>query len=100
MGCCGKRRTEWLNGGEVPSTRGRTKIADGHRRNDHQPGLFEYVGVQSLTVKGVHSGILYRFSFPGEKIEVLYEDTFALMAERDLRFVGPHRSHWARNSSE
>jgi hypothetical protein len=100
MSCCGRKRTEWLIEGKTSSSRERTKIADGHRGNDHQPGLFEYVGMKSLTVKGVHSGILYRFNFPGEKIEVLYEDTFALMAERDLRYVGPHRSHRAHNSPE
>jgi hypothetical protein len=61
------------------------------RAADRQPGLFEYIGNQSLTVKGVHSGTLYRFTTPGEKIEVQYEDTFAFMAEPELIFVGPSR---------
>jgi hypothetical protein len=92
MSCCGKKRTEWLNERKTPSSVQRIDAPTVHRGSEHQPGQFEYVGMQSLTVKGVHSGILYRFTYPGERIEVLYEDTFALMAEPDLKFVGPNIS--------
>jgi hypothetical protein len=96
MSCCGQKRTEWLNEVKNAASPDRIDAVQEHQGNDRQPGLFEYTGMRSLTVRGVHSGILYRFNFPGEKVEILYEDTFALMAEPDLKFVGPHRTHQVR----
>lgn len=57
---------------------------------DSQPGknksiVFEYTGNQNLKLKGVNSGKIYYFRFQGEKIKVDSEDSFALMAERNLK---------------
>lgn len=100
MSCCGKKRTQWLNEGKTSSSHQTSDVVTSRRGIERQPGLFEYIGKQSLTVKGVHSGTLYRFTFPGEKIEVQYEDTFALMAEPDLIFVGPRRLHPTHTTAE
>lgn len=85
MICCGGKRAQLAR---VQSTQ--------TRREDHERPVetvarertaktFEYIGSGSLTVRGVVSGRTYRFTFPGERIEVAYDDSFAMMAERDVR---------------
>jgi hypothetical protein len=49
--------------------------------------VFQYVGESSLTVRGAVSGRAYRFSRPGDRIEVAYDDAFAMMAERGVKAV-------------
>ncbi len=49
--------------------------------------LFEYTGNNSLIIKGVTSGKTYHFRSSGDKILIDHDDSFALMAERDLRIV-------------
>jgi len=49
--------------------------------------MFEYVGENSLTLRGAVSGRTYRFSHPGDRVEVAYDDAFAMMAERGVKAV-------------
>ncbi len=51
---------------------------------ERKPKVFRYMGNNSLVLKGINSGRVYHFRFPGDTVEVVYEDSFALMAERDL----------------
>ncbi|MCU0918160.1 MAG: hypothetical protein MUC88_26890, partial [Planctomycetes bacterium] len=48
---------------------------------------FEYTGYRSLTVIGVASGQPYHFRHKGDRLTVQYHDSFAMMAERDLRLI-------------
>lgn len=49
--------------------------------------VFEYLGTGQLLVQGTNSGTIYRFSRTGARIEVTYEDSFALMAESELTLI-------------
>jgi hypothetical protein len=40
-----------------------------------------------LTVRGAVSGAVYRFDRRGARVEVQYEDSFALMAEPELKLI-------------
>lgn len=51
--------------------------------------VFEYIGSFSLSLKGTITGQTYFFSGPGERVAIAYEDSFSLMAERDLKSVIP-----------
>ena len=52
---------------------------------DKRDRVFEYTGKYSQTFVGAVSGKSYQFRFRGEKLKVDYCDTFAMMAERDLK---------------
>lgn len=70
-----------------------TKLSDENPANDIEPRsenetspkVFEYLGNHSLILKGISSGTKYHFRFTGDRVEVNYFDSFALMAERDLK---------------
>lgn len=51
---------------------------------------FEYTGNYSLKIIGSSSGKSYQFRFKGDKVIVGYSDSFALMAERDLK-ISPEK---------
>jgi len=88
MSCCGKKRAEWLQETKGSSRQDISETVDLRHTKEHKPKVFEYVSDQNLTLKGINSGKVYHFRFPGEKIEVAYEDSFAMMAERDLKITG------------
>jgi hypothetical protein len=98
MSCCGNKRREWQRGAatEASAAQGSADQApvETHAHpgripaDERKPLLFECVASAPLTLKGVHSGNLYRFRFPGDRVTVPYEDTFAMMAERGVRVVG------------
>lgn len=58
-----------------------TTIADKSGR------MFEYTGNYSLKITGLSSGKSYQFRFKGDKLLIDYADSFALMAERDLKVL-------------
>ncbi|MCW3089560.1 MAG: hypothetical protein JWP81_629 [Ferruginibacter sp.] len=62
-------------------------VIESTQRKESIPRTFQYTGNTNLIVKGISSGIVYHFHYNGEKIEVDYYDSFALMAERDLKTV-------------
>lgn len=49
--------------------------------------VFEYVGGGSAAVRGAVSGVMYRFSGPGERLRVDPRDRPALMQLPALRWV-------------
>jgi hypothetical protein len=49
--------------------------------------VFEYTGNNFLIVRGAISGKLYHFRFNGDKQIIDFMDSFALMAERDLKIL-------------
>ena len=49
--------------------------------------MFEYTGNYSLKITGLSSGKSYQFRFSGDKLLIDYADSFALMAERDLKIL-------------
>lgn len=85
MGCCGQKRAELSARRTVmpPSPELESEPA----RRAASPRTFEYTGSGVLTVTGVSSGSTYRFGQAGARVEVAYEDGFAMMAEPELRPV-------------
>ncbi|MBS1523380.1 MAG: hypothetical protein JST50_20435 [Bacteroidetes bacterium] len=91
MSCCGNKRKAWLN--ETRISRSRQTINDNSDMVvvDRPDRVFEYTGNSSLAITGAASGKSYSFKFKGDKIKVGYNDSFAMMAERDLR-ISPKES--------
>jgi hypothetical protein len=83
MGCCGQKRREWLQ--EINKSSKKTETIDSENTQERKPKVFEYTGKHSLKIKGAITGNIFYFRFPGYKIEVPYEDSFAMMAETDLK---------------
>ena len=54
---------------------------------DKPDRMFEYTGNYSLKITGTASGKSYQFRFSGDKLVIDYADSFALMAERDLKML-------------
>ena len=84
MNCCGKKRTEWqdtLPASTQPYVEQHTVISP---PKDTKPRVFEYTGERSLKLKGAMTGIIYYFRFKGHTLEVDYNDSFSMMAERDV----------------
>jgi hypothetical protein len=82
MSCCGKKRKEWLSQQAAPATSERS------RRTMQEPAReFEYTGPNAFSVRGAYTGNSYSFRYPGERVMVDYQDSFALMAEGELRVV-------------
>ena len=85
MSCCGKKR-EHLRQRRAPAAPiAAVPPIPEPARPDRAPRVFEYTGGQSLTLRGAVSGRTYVFTHPGECVEVAWEDSFAMLAERDVR---------------
>ena len=87
MGCCGQKRTAFKREMENSTRVQAENSADFEPPPDMKPRIFEYTGRGALTLRGISSGAVYQFRFPGEKLEVDYYDSFAMMAERDLKIA-------------
>lgn len=85
MNCCGKKRVEWLHEMKVLPRHEIPESVDLQPVKEHKSIVFEYTGNRSIRLKGVNSGKVYHFKFRGDKIEVEREDSFTMMAERDLK---------------
>ena len=85
MSCCGKKRAELSVRKAVTAPTPVIETEPGRRASS--PRTFEYTGSGVLTLTGAASGSTYRFGQPGARVEVAYEDSFAMMAERELRPV-------------
>ena len=83
MGCCGQKRRAWSQ--EINKSSKETETIDSENTKEHKPKVFEYIGKRSLKLKGTITGNIYYFRFQGYKIEVPYEDAFAMMAETELK---------------
>lgn len=87
MSCCGKRRKEWLYR-EKPANPPDDKIPVSDSYEKNRPGsFFEYTGSRSLTIRGSISGNIYYFRFRGDRLKVSGKDAWALMAERELKYI-------------
>ena len=85
MSCCGQKRAQLQRQQAQPVQPRVSTGADKHTEPPRPPRLFEYLGSGSLVLRGAVSGSTYRFSHPGDCVEVAYEDTFALLAEQIVR---------------
>jgi hypothetical protein len=85
MSCCGQKRTAYKRELENSSGSPPENSNDFEPETEMKPRIFEYTGNRNLTLKGISSGALYNFRFKGEKLAVNYYDSFAMMAERDLK---------------
>ncbi len=84
MSCCGKKRAEL----SAQRTLGvpPTPVAETEPVRRAAPiQTFEYTGTGVLTVTGAVSGETYRFRGRDARVEVTYEDAFAMMAEPELQ---------------
>jgi hypothetical protein len=88
MNCCGKKRSAWLNEVREKASAPMDKSPPSTARTT-SPGylVFEFTGESPATFRGAVTGKVYRFDFKGQKVNVDYADSFALMAERDLRYI-------------
>jgi hypothetical protein len=85
MSCCGQKRAQLLRQETQRRQPTVSVINDQRPEPARPPRIFEYLGVGSLVLRGTVSGSTYRFSHPGDCVEVAYEDTFALLAEQIVR---------------
>jgi len=85
MSCCGQKRAQLLRQQAQHRQPTISTNADQRTEPPRPPRLFEYLGSGSLVLRGAVSGSTYRFSHPGDCVEVAYEDTFALLAEQIVR---------------
>lgn len=88
MSCCGSKRAQWArqqSGAAQPAS-----VPDDDQRGarPRPPRTFEYSGTGELTLRGAVSGTIYHFDRRSARVEVMYEDAFAMMAEHDLRLTG------------
>ena len=81
MSCCGEKRAAYRR--ELQNQ----TVSDIEVAPEKKPRIFEYTGDGTLKLVGISSGAVYYFRFKGQKIEVDYYDSFALMAERDLKIA-------------
>jgi hypothetical protein len=78
--CCGKGRAQWNTRSTTPAT---TPVSDPQQSRVS----FIYVGNTAMTVTGPVSGLQYRFSRPGSRLEVDARDRILLASIRQLRQV-------------
>jgi hypothetical protein len=87
MGCCGQKRLALKQKSNNSSYHEAENSLDSQPDREKPPRVFEYTGDENLILKGISSGAVYHFHFKGEKLEVNYYDSFAMMAERDLKIA-------------
>jgi hypothetical protein len=99
MSCCGNKRSQWNRTDkqvleraspaeawrDSPQAVSQTERAAPIKEN--APRVFEYLGRSSLVVTGASSRRLYHFAYPGHRLEIEYGDSFAIMAEGELKRV-------------
>ncbi|MEP6900216.1 MAG: hypothetical protein ABJA66_00620 [Actinomycetota bacterium] len=87
MSCCGQKRMAFQQELKNLSRAEPEDFNDFQPETEKKARVFEYTGAENLILKGISSGILYHFRFKGEKLEVNHYDSFAMMAERDLKMA-------------
>jgi hypothetical protein len=88
MSCCGQKRAAWqAQAQERRETLSVVTTSIPQPPPRQRSRIFEYVGGGTLTLRGAMSGTAYRFTSPGARVEVSYEDSFAMMAERHVRVL-------------
>jgi hypothetical protein len=84
MSCCGNKRSDWLN--QAKSQDSVRNDKNYVQKKEETPKTFQYTGTRGLTIKSP-SGKTYTFLKKGETQNVDYWDSFACMAEPELRLV-------------
>lgn len=87
MSCCGSRRAQWAQEQARSGPPASAPAVDRSETGGRPARIFEYSGTGALTVRGAVSGAVYRFDRRGARVEVQYEDSFALMAEPELKLT-------------
>jgi hypothetical protein len=90
MGCCGNRRAELTHQKQAPATSrtGPSPIrASG--RVLAEAVYFQYIGETALSVRGMISRSIYRFSAPGAVVAVDGRDAPSMTAVPNLKRVKP-----------
>ena len=87
MGCCGQKRTAFKREMENSTRFQAENPVDFEPATEMKPRIFEYTGNGNMMMRGISSRTIYHFRFRGEKLEVNYYDSFAMMAERDLKIA-------------
>jgi len=87
MSCCGQKRLAYKHELKNSSHVEAENPTDFQPETEKEPKVFEYTGNDNLILRGISSGAVYHFRFRGEKLEVNYYDSFAMMAERDLKIA-------------
>jgi hypothetical protein len=87
MSCCGQKRMAFKQELKYSSRVEPENYVDFQPETEKEARIFEYTGNDNLMLKGISSGAVYHFRFKGEKLEVNYYDSFAMMAERHLKIV-------------
>ena len=85
MNCCGKKRQAWLAEEKNTKSQPTVEVHAQKATTDQPTRWFEYRGNNQLTIKGIGTGTPYHFKFKGDKLPVDYRDSFAFMAERELK---------------
>ena len=84
MSCCGNKRKAWARETRPSSSLMHNKTST--PAVERKSRVFEFTGKRSKKIKGASSGRMYYFKFTGHRILVPYEDSFGMMAERDLKW--------------
>jgi hypothetical protein len=84
MSCCGSKRSGWKES-LAREKELRPEQEEDPRIKMQKTKWFQYVGSGELMVTGNVTGKKYHFKMKGETLEVAYLDSFALMAENDLK---------------
>ena len=87
MSCCGQKRMAFKQDLQNSTRYEAENSGDSQPETEKHPKVFEYTGDGKLTLRGISTGALYYFRFKGERLEVNYYDSFAMMAERDLKIA-------------
>lgn len=85
MTCCGQKRAQLFRQPVQPPSKDEMTGTMQRTEPDRPPRLLEYLGNESVVLRGAVSGMTYRFQ-RGDCVEVAYADTFALLAEPGIRF--------------
>ena len=87
MSCCGGKRKEWLKQEKPVNSLSNNENVPVTAVKEKRDRIFEYTGNGTLQIKGSITGKLYSFKYHGEKLNVSRVDSWALMAEKDLRLA-------------
>ena len=87
MSCCGNKRKDWLNEVRSSTPHNSAKNISPVLMIDKPERTFEYLGSSFLMIKGAASGRSYHFSVKGDRVNVEYADSLAMMAERELKIL-------------
>jgi hypothetical protein len=87
MSCCGSKRKALIDQMKGTTNQSENYATSGAALKERTDKVFEFRGDDALTIYGSASGAMYQFRFKGDRITVSYFDSFALMAERDLKQI-------------